>query len=112
MELKRILAKDTRSANERAMQLYGDDVLVISTQKVGDQTELIVAVEALSESESHWAQTAPTPDKAKALRQEKDEVFAEIFGFVQRQELAQSADVPTDKVPVRSAEAEIGRAHV
>jgi len=105
MELKRILAKDTRSANERAMQLYGDDVLVISTQKVGDQTELIVAVEALSESESHWAQTAPTPDKAKALRQEKDEVFAEIFGFVQRQELAQSADVPTDKVPVRSAEA-------
>lgn len=45
MELKRILARDSRSANEKALQLYGPDVLIISTQRVDQQTELIVAVD-------------------------------------------------------------------
>lgn len=45
MELKRILARDSRSANEKAIQLYGSDVLIISTQRVDQQTELIVAVD-------------------------------------------------------------------
>lgn len=45
MELKRIIARDTRAANEKAIQLYGEDVLIISTQRVDNQTELIVAVD-------------------------------------------------------------------
>lgn len=45
MELKRILARDSRSANEKAIQLYGPEVLIISTQRVDQQTELIVAVD-------------------------------------------------------------------
>ncbi len=45
MELKRILARDSRSANEKAIQLYGPEVLIISSQRVDQQTELIVAVE-------------------------------------------------------------------
>ena len=45
MELKRILARDSRSANEKAIQLYGSDVLIISTQRLDNQTELIVAVD-------------------------------------------------------------------
>lgn len=45
MELKRILARDSRSANEKAIQLYGPDVLIISTQRLDQQTELIVAVD-------------------------------------------------------------------
>ena len=45
MELKRIIARDARSANEKAISLYGPDVLVISTSKVRGQTELIVAVD-------------------------------------------------------------------
>ena len=45
MELKRILARDTRAANEKAVALYGPDVLVISSSKVRGQTELIVAVD-------------------------------------------------------------------
>ena len=32
MELKRILARDSRAANEKALQLYGPDVLVISAK--------------------------------------------------------------------------------
>ncbi|MCE2782406.1 hypothetical protein [Limnohabitans sp.] len=45
MELKRILARDSRSANEKAIQLYGSDVLIISSQRLDDQTELIVATD-------------------------------------------------------------------
>ena len=49
MELKRIIARDTRAANEKAIQLYGEDVLIISTQRVDNQTELIVAVDIRTE---------------------------------------------------------------
>ena len=45
MELKRILAKDTRSATEQAIALYGKDVLIISNCRVGGQTELVIALE-------------------------------------------------------------------
>ena len=45
MELKRILARDVKSANEKAVALYGNDVLVISSCQVRGQTELIVAVD-------------------------------------------------------------------
>ena len=34
MELKRILARDTRSATEKAMALFGPDVLIISNHRV------------------------------------------------------------------------------
>ena len=50
MELKRIIAQDSRAANEKAIQLYGPDVLVISCQRVDDQTELIVAVDSGAEA--------------------------------------------------------------
>ena len=50
MELKRILARDSRSANEKAIQLYGPEVLIISSQRVDQQTELIVAVDVRAES--------------------------------------------------------------
>jgi len=45
MELKRIIARDSRSANEKAIQMYGQDVLIISSHKVDNQIELVVAVE-------------------------------------------------------------------
>ena len=50
MELKRIIARDSRSANEKAIQLYGSDILIISSQRVDQQTELIVAVDVASAS--------------------------------------------------------------
>jgi flagellar biosynthesis protein FlhF len=45
MELKRILAKDMRTAQEKATALYGPDVLVISSCQVRGQIEMIVAVD-------------------------------------------------------------------
>jgi flagellar biosynthesis GTPase FlhF len=60
MELKRILARDTRSATERAMALYGPDVLIISNQRVEGQTELIVALEVAEASPEELTQDAET----------------------------------------------------
>ena len=63
MELKRILANDTKSATERAMALYGRNVLVISNHTVGGQTELVVALDideqSLESTVSPALQAAP-----------------------------------------------------
>ena len=56
MELKRIIARDSRAANEKAIQMYGQDVLIISSHKVDNQIELVVAVETAP------AQTLPVVD--------------------------------------------------
>ncbi|UFS56014.1 hypothetical protein LN050_09675 [Comamonadaceae bacterium M7527] len=45
MEIQRILARDTRAATDQAMAKYGQDVLIISNQRVNGQTELLVAVD-------------------------------------------------------------------
>ena len=50
MELKRILAKDIRRATEKAVALYGKDVLFVSNARVNGMTEVIVAVEVMPES--------------------------------------------------------------
>ncbi|MBU6368427.1 MAG: hypothetical protein KGQ65_02185 [Burkholderiales bacterium] len=68
MELKRILARDTRAANEKAVALYGPDVLVISSSKVRGQTELIVAVDvAPLDAETAVAETFSPTEKTYAL---------------------------------------------
>ncbi len=68
MELKRILARDTRSAMEQAIKTYGPDVLVISNHQVNGQTELVVAIEAPGASSAQpgteTAATADTPAPA------------------------------------------------
>lgn len=51
MELKRILARDTRSATEEAIALYGKDVLIISNHRVGGQTELVIALDVVAAGE-------------------------------------------------------------
>ncbi|MFN5096562.1 hypothetical protein [Limnohabitans sp.] len=68
MELKRIIARDSRSANEKAIQLYGPDVLVISSQRVDQQTELIVAVDVeATENDSTALQSQPAPKFTQTL---------------------------------------------
>ena len=90
MELKRIIARDSRAANDKAIQLYGPDVLVISSQRVDNQTELIVAIDtdeaapvaAPSVAYAGAAQTtgaaqsdAPVSSKA----QQRFQAFADVF---------------------------------
>ena len=65
MELKRILAKDPRRATEKAVKLYGEDVLVISNAKVNGQHEVIVAVDLGAEpahEDSPWLQANRSTD--------------------------------------------------
>ena len=70
MELKRILARDTRSATEQAMALYGKDVLIISNHRVGGQTELVIALEVetveMEASEEEVQVTEETVAETKA----------------------------------------------
>lgn len=73
MELKRIIARDTRAANEKAVALYGPDVLVISSSKVRGQTELIVAVDvAPMNTEVAVAEVFVPTEKTYALPAQPD----------------------------------------
>ena len=53
MEIQRILARDTRTATDQAMRIYGRDVLIISNQRVNGQIELLVAVDIRPTDESN-----------------------------------------------------------
>ena len=44
MELKRILARDSRTATAKAIELYGRDALIVSNERVNGQAEVIVDV--------------------------------------------------------------------
>jgi len=82
MELKRILARDTRSATEQAMALYGPDVLIISNNRVSGQTELVVALDVLAESATEALQddlpstpvVSPAPEKIGEMSKASPEV--------------------------------------
>ena len=45
MELKRFVGSDSKAAMEQVRAHYGDEALIISTNKVGNKTEMICAVE-------------------------------------------------------------------
>ena len=87
MELKRIIARDSRAANDKAIQLYGPDVLVISSQRVDNQTELIVAIDTgdaapssaapAASSEAPLNAAADEPVQTKA--QQRFQAFADVF---------------------------------
>ncbi len=107
MELKRILARDTRSATEQAIRLYGEDVLIVSNHRVGQQTELVVAVDipvdavlaapvqAAQGSNSfaqHFAQASAPASAAvaedRAAADDRDRVRSQELVALVREELA------------------------
>ena len=45
MNIKRVIEKDTRTAFETIKGLYGEDTVILSNKKIGDQVELVVAIE-------------------------------------------------------------------
>ena len=92
MELKRILAKDIRRATEKAVALYGKDVLFVSNSKVNGMTEVIVAVEIAPET------LLETSDLGDAQRFEK--VLKQSFREVEHgatASLAPEITLPTQK---------------
>ncbi|NBX53746.1 MAG: hypothetical protein EBQ82_07375 [Betaproteobacteria bacterium] len=92
MELKRILARDVKSANEKAVALYGNDVLIISSCQVRGQTELIVAVDI----EPMPAELALQADEAtpivKPIPSMQQGPFAELLG--QSMDLNRRKEIP------------------
>ncbi len=115
MELKRIIARDSRSANEKAIQLYGPDVLVISSQRVDQQTELIVAVDVADESlerSSGWDDTVEQPQNAESRSQDSEKEFlpfSKVFQNAHIQTPSSQAeddfDTSATDMPVPSKEA-------
>tara|TARA_Y100001936_G_C16025929_1_gene642516 strand:- start:178 stop:1533 length:1356 start_codon:yes stop_codon:yes gene_type:complete len=63
VELKRILAKDSRRALEKVSDEYGNDALVISSAKVNGQTEVIVAIDLHSENSTDSVETTDSTKK-------------------------------------------------
>ena len=49
MELKRVLAKDSRTAKDQVCAEFGEDALIVSNQRINGKTELIVAVDITEE---------------------------------------------------------------
>ena len=91
MELKRILANDAKTANDRAMALYGRDVLVISNHTVGGQTELIVALDIDEQGPDPTVQIA---GKSSAPRDP-------LLSFSSQMALAQNKARPSAKAPAK-----------
>jgi flagellar biosynthesis protein FlhF len=100
MELKRILARDSRSANEKAIQLYGVDVLIISSQRLDNQTELIVAVDLDKFPAAPLAGVADVAD-VKTQPAEKDAAESDFVPFSKLFQSASAfAPLPSDERPV------------
>jgi flagellar biosynthesis GTPase FlhF len=59
MKLHLITATDVRTANDKAMALYGRDVLIVSSAQVNGVTELIVAAETPSRENEINGRTTP-----------------------------------------------------
>jgi flagellar biosynthesis GTPase FlhF len=103
MELKRIIARDSRTANEKAIQLYGPDVLIISSQRVDQQTELIVAVDETLAPVSE--KPAVSRVEVKDFKPDNDQFlpFSEVFQTASGQAMPARAVAEPEAEPVVSA---------
>ena len=52
MELKRVLAKDSRTAMETINENYGENSVIVESNKVQGKVEMIVAVDINTEKEA------------------------------------------------------------
>lgn len=100
MELKRILARDTRSATEQAIALYGPDVLVISNHQVDGQTELVVALDVQPEP-APAAVVAPAAPAFQRSYVEAQQMTAPIAPMVLEPAAEKTMDIPLEAPLVR-----------
>jgi flagellar biosynthesis GTPase FlhF len=99
MELKRILARDSRSANEKAIQLYGTDVLIISSQRLDNQIELIVATDV--DPAVSAADDAPAQQVVASSASQGQQSFVPFSQMLDEVNTRQDLDVSDDEVTQR-----------
>lgn len=70
MKLHRIVAKDSRAAQDEAIARFGRDVLIVSNSRIHGQTELVVAVDIAEETppQTHAPAHPSTDASATAQR--------------------------------------------
>jgi flagellar biosynthesis GTPase FlhF len=102
MELKRILARDTRSATEQAIALYGPDVLVISNHQVDGQTELVVALDVQPEPAPAAVVAPAAPTFQRSFMQAQQMSAAEVQPLV-----AKASGPVADKESEKAMEAAV-----
>ena len=83
MELKRLIANNSKSALQCVRDECGDDALIVSTNKVGKKTEVIYAIDISEKNSEEGFQTS----KADAAR------FSDTLGEIRKGQNNQSSDV-------------------
>jgi len=74
MNIKRVVEKDTRTAFEMIKEQYGEDVVILSNKRVGNQVEIMVAID-LNDG-SYNLQNDPESGVGKAKSVESKKVHA------------------------------------
>ena len=83
MELKRLIANDSKSALQCVRDECGDDALIVSTNKVGKKTEVIYAID-ISERKPEEGFQKTQADTAR---------FSDALGEIKKSKNNESSDV-------------------
>lgn len=83
MELKRFVGSDGKAAMEQVRARYGDEALIISTNKVGNKTEMICAVEE-PRADAQTNTPAPTPGAHAAEGLDISEATSTVASLLNR----------------------------
>ncbi len=85
MEIQRILARDTKTATDKAIAQFGPDVLIISNNRVNGQTELLVAADITLDDDfdtpphsEHHSKLPRKPKSGRAQVHRADSVQAQM----------------------------------
>jgi flagellar biosynthesis protein FlhF len=92
MELQRILARDTRSAMEKVFNLYGNDAMIVANNKVKGQTEIIVAIDLISEVKAALNKTPDVTRDADASANFSAVMETQVLGHQGSEASAYEAD--------------------
>ena len=93
MELKRLIANDSKSALQCVRDECGDDALIVSTNKVGKKTEVIYAIdisernpeEGLQKMEAGTARFSDTLGEIKKKQNNESSDVRNLLGQIQRE---------------------------
>jgi flagellar biosynthesis protein FlhF len=80
MELQRILASNTRTAMEQVFNLYGEDAMIVANNRVKGQTEIIVALDLVSEVKAALTKTPQVATEAHNAAKFGELIEAHIEG--------------------------------